>query len=147
MMRISIASDHAGYSVKKDIIDFLKNENVRVIDLGTNSEESVDYPLYGQKVAKSIISNESDRGIIVCGTGIGISIAANRFKNIRATLCTNELHAEMARKHNDSNVLALGSRVTDMVDIKNIINVWLNTKFEGGRHQDRIDKIDYIKKG
>ena len=115
---------------------------MEVQDLGTHSENSVDYPLFGQKVAQSILSGSSDKGIIICGTGIGISIAANRFKNIRATLCTNKVHAEMARKHNDSNILALGARVTDIDTIKNIVDVWLNTDFEGGRHQNRLKLID-----
>ena len=143
-MKISIAADHAGYLEKKELIDFLEKKNIEVINLGTDSEDSVDYPFYGQKVARSIINNKSDRGIIVCGTGIGISIAANRFKNIRATLCTSVVHAEMARKHNDSNVLALGARITDMKDMEKIVEVWLGTKFEGGRHQDRINKIENV---
>ena len=109
-MKISIASDHAAYKEKQNIIDYLVSKKIEVLDLGTNSAESVDYPIFGQKVAKSIISGEVDRGIIICGTGIGISIAANRYKNIRATLCNTPMNAEMARKHNDSNILALGSR-------------------------------------
>jgi ribose 5-phosphate isomerase B len=143
-MRISIAADHAGYLEKNELIDFLEKKNIEVVNLGTDSGDSVDYPFYGQKVAQSIIDNESDKGIIICGTGIGISIAANRFKNIRATLCTSKTHAEMARKHNDSNILALGARMTDMEDIKEIVEVWLSTEFEGGRHQDRINKIENI---
>ena len=124
------------------IIDFLREKGIETINLGTDSNESVDYPLYGQKVAKAIVEKESNRGIIICGTGIGISIAANRFKNIRATLCTSVIHAEMARKHNNSNILALGARMTDMNEMKKIVDVWLNTEFEGGRHQDRIEKIE-----
>ena len=143
-MKISIASDHAGYLEKNKLIDFLKKKKVEIINLGTDSGDSVDYPIYGQKVAKSIINNDSDRGIVICGTGIGISIAANRFRSIRATLCTSTIHAEMARKHNNSNILALGARITDMEEMKKIVDIWLNTKFEGGRHQDRIDKIENI---
>ena len=116
-MKISIASDHAAYAEKQKIIKYLSDKNLDILDLGTDSTESVDYPIFGQKVAKSIIEKESDRGIIICGTGIGISIAANRYKNIRATLCNTTEHAEMARKHNDSNILALGARMTDMADI------------------------------
>ena len=143
-MKISIASDHAGYLEKRELIEFLEEKGIETINFGTDSKESVDYPLYGQKVAESIINNESSRGIIICGTGIGISIAANRFNNIRASLCTTTMHAEMARKHNDSNVLALGARMTDMDEMKKIVDVWLNTEFEGGRHQDRIQKIENI---
>ncbi|MAV64451.1 MAG: ribose 5-phosphate isomerase B [Candidatus Marinimicrobia bacterium] len=142
-MKISIASDHAGYNSKQSIIKFLEQKKIKVLDLGTNSIDSVDYPEYGQKVAKSVISKKTDKGIVVCGTGIGISIAANRFKNIRASLCTTVLHAEMTRKHNDSNILALGSRTTKIDDMLKIIDVWINTEFEGGRHQDRINKIDF----
>ena len=144
-MIISIASDHAAYNEKRQIIKYLSGQNIEVLDLGTNSSDSVDYPIFGQKVAKSIISGEVDRGIIICGTGIGISIAANRYKNIRATLCNTPMNAEMARKHNDSNILALGSRTgMSLDDLKNIINVWLDTDFEGGRHQKRINLIDEV---
>ena len=143
-MKIAIGSDHAAYNEKKQIINYLNEKGFEMIDLGTNSSDSVDYPIFGQKVAKSIVNNVVDRGIIICGTGIGISIAANRYKGIRATLCTSEIHAEMARKHNDSNILALGARTTDLDKIKSIIDVWIETDFEGGRHQDRIDLIDVI---
>ena len=144
-MKISIASDHAAYNEKQEIVDYLNNQGLQVMDLGTNSSESVDYPVFGRKVAQSILDGEADRGIIICGTGIGISIAANRYKNIRATLCTSTMHAEMARKHNDSNILALGGRITPINELKDIVGVWLSTDFEGGRHQKRIDLIDEIK--
>ena len=143
-MKISVAADHAAFLVKQEIIIYLKDKGLKIQDLGTHSQDSVDYPLFGQKVAQSILSGSSDKGIIICGTGIGISIAANRFKNIRATLCANKSHAEMARKHNNSNVLALGARTTDMETIKEIVDVWLYTDFEGGRHQDRIELIERI---
>ena len=146
-MKIVIASDHAAFIAKQELILYLENKGLEVQDLGTNSEDSVDYPLYGQKVAQSILKGYCNRGIVICGTGIGISIAANRFKNIRATLCTSTIHAEMARRHNNSNVLALGARVTKMKDIKDIVDVWLDTKFEGGRHQDRLKLIDEIENG
>ena len=141
-MKIAIAADHAAFIVKEKIITHLKTKGLEVEDLGTNSNDSVDYPLYGQKVAQSILRGDCERGIIICGTGIGISIAANRFKNIRAALCTSKIHAEMARKHNNSNVLALGARITEIETIKDIVDVWLNTIFEGGRHQNRLDLID-----
>ena len=143
-MRISIASDHAAYNQKQEIIKYLLDKKIEILDLGTNSTESVDYPIFGQKVAKSILEKNADKGIVICGTGIGISIAANRYKNIRATLCNTVEHAEMARKHNDSNVLALGGRTTSLNDLKSIVGVWLATDFEGGRHQTRIDLIEKI---
>ncbi len=143
-MRISIASDHAAYNQKQEIIKYLLDKKIEILDLGTDSTESVDYPIFGQRVAKSILENKVDKGIVICGTGIGISIAANRYKNIRATLCNTVEHAEMARKHNDSNVLALGGRTTSLNDLKSIVGVWLTTDFEGGRHQSRIDLIEKI---
>ena len=143
-MRISIASDHAAYNQKQEIIKYLLDKKIEILDLGTNSTESVDYPIFGQKVAKSILEKNADKGIVICGTGIGISIAANRYKNIRATLCNTVEHAEMARKHNDSNVLALGGRTTSLNDLKSIVGVWLATDFEGGRHQTRVDLIEKI---
>ena len=143
-MKISIASDHAAYNEKQEIIKYLLDKRLDILDLGTNSEESVDYPIFGQRVAESIIDKKADRGIVICGTGIGISIAANRYKNIRATLCNTPEHAEMARKHNDSNVLALGGRTTNLDDLKCIVDVWLSTDFEGGRHQKRINLIEKV---
>ncbi|MAX09546.1 MAG: ribose 5-phosphate isomerase B [Candidatus Marinimicrobia bacterium] len=143
-MKISIASDHAAYNEKQEIIKYLLDKRLDILDLGTNSEESVDYPIFGQRVAESIIDKKVDRGIVICGTGIGISIAANRYKNIRATLCNTPEHAEMARKHNDSNVLALGGRTTNLDDLKSIVDVWLSTDFEGGRHQKRINLIEKV---
>ena len=143
-MKISIASDHAAYNEKQEIIKYLLDKRLDILDLGTNSNESVDYPIFGQRVAESIINKKADRGIVICGTGIGISIAANRYKNIRATLCNTPEHAEMARKHNDSNVLALGGRTTSLDDLKSIVDVWLSTDFEGGRHQKRINLIEKV---
>ncbi len=143
-MKIVIAADHAAFEAKNNIVSHLKSKGLEVVDLGTNSSESVDYPKYGQMVARYILEGHCDRGIVVCGTGIGISIAANRFKNIRATLCSTESDAEMARKHNNSNVLALGARTTEIENIKSIVDVWLATDFEGGRHQVRLKLIDEI---
>ena len=141
-MRLAIGSDHAAFREKQILIKYLNKLDLKVLDFGTDSEDSVDYPIFGQKVAKSIINNIADRGIIICGSGIGISIAANRFKGIRAALCSSEFHAKMSRKHNDSNVLALGSRTTDIDLLKKIVKVWLETDFEGGRHQNRLNMLD-----
>ena len=141
-MRLAIGSDHAAFREKQILIKYLNKLELKVLDFGTDSEDSVDYPIFGQKVAKSIINNIADRGIIICGSGIGISIAANRFKGIRAALCSSEFHAKMSRKHNDSNVLALGSRTTEIDLLKKIVKVWLETDFEGGRHQNRLNMLD-----
>ena len=141
-MKISIGSDHAGFELKQKIIE--KYPSFKFDDCGTFSNESVDYPDFGHKVANSVLSNNVDCGIVVCGSGIGISIAANRSKGIRAALCTSTEHAKLSRLHNDANVLALGSRLTDEKDIYAIIDIFLATPFEGGRHSDRIKKIDYI---
>ena len=113
-----------------------------IVDLGTCSFDSVDYPKYGHLVGNSVVNGEVDKGIILCGSGIGISIAANKIRGIRAALCTSEEHAIMSRKHNDANVLAFGARFTDIELIKSITRVWLNTGFEGGRHLTRINKIE-----
>ena len=141
-MKISIGSDHAGFELKQKIID--RYSSFKFNDCGTFSNKSVDYPDFGHKVANSVLKGHSDYGIVVCGSGIGISIAANRNKGIRAALCTSTEHAKLSRLHNDANVLALGSRLTNEQDIYNIIDVFFNTNFEGGRHSDRIKKIDYI---
>jgi len=141
-MKISIGSDHAGFELKQKIIE--KYSSFKFDDCGTFSNKSVDYPDFGHKVANSVLTNNVDYGIVVCGSGIGISIAANRNKGIRAALCTSTEHAKLSRLHNDANILALGSRLTDEKEVYAIIDIFLATSFEGGRHSDRIKKIDYI---
>ena len=143
-MKISIGCDHAGFKAKAMIISLLKELQHDVLDLGTNSIDSVDYPIYGFKVGESIKNKIVDMGVVVCGSGIGISIAANKISGVRAALCTSVEHAILSRKHNNANVLALGSRLTDEKDIKEIIIKWLDTSFEGGRHQKRINLIEKI---
>ena len=143
-MKISIACDHAAYDVKEKIKQLLIERGCEIIDFGTHSNDSVDYPVYGHKVGLSINKNEVQRGIVICGSGIGISIAANKIKGVRAALCTSKEHAVMSRKHNDANVLALGARMTNIDDIFLIVNSWLDTDFEGGRHADRIKKIEEL---
>ena len=145
-MKIAIGCDHAGFDVKEKIKDYLSNNyNFEIHDMGTENNNSVDYPEYGHKVGQFVAGCIENKGIVVCGSGIGISIAANKVKGIRAALCTSREHAIMSRKHNDSNVLALGARLTDYNDIVNILNDWIKTDFEGGRHQDRINKIENVK--
>lgn len=138
-MKIGIASDHGGFALKQKLIDHFKN--IELIDHGTYSRDSCDYPDFVEKLCEKIQSNEISCGIIICGTGIGVSIAANKMKGIRAALCCNEFMAEMSRRHNDANVLALGARVIgDELAIR-ITETWMKSSFDGGRHQNRIDKI------
>lgn len=143
-MRISVASDHAGFDFKNHILKYLAENEIVGIDLGTDDSNSVDYPDYASKAAKLISSGEVDRGILICGTGIGMSIVANKFAGVRAALCHNEMTAEASRRHNDSNILVLGGRVLRDEAVISILKVWLRTPFDGGRHQDRIDKIHAI---
>lgn len=138
-----IANDHAGYNLKLKILSFLKQKKYlgKIIDIGANLLEIVDYPDYSEKAVNEITRGRAKIGILICGTGIGMSIAANRNSFIRAALCVNEIMAEKARGHNDANVLVLGSRIIEETTALNIVEVFLNTNFEGGRHQKRINKI------
>ncbi len=142
--RIALGADHAGYSVKEIIKKHLLGAGYSVDDLGTSSEESVDYPDYGRAVGERVTCGESDLGILVCGTGIGISIAANKVPGIRAAVAHNAMTARAAREHNDANVLAVGGRVVNDVQAIVIVQEFLGAQFAGGRHQRRIDKITQI---
>lgn len=142
---IVMGSDHAGYALKEFIKNYLTASNFEVEDCGAFSEDSVDYSDFGIKVAEKIASGDFNRGILVCGTGLGMSMVANRFKNVRAALCSDIFSAMMSRQHNDSNILVLGGRVIGEELAKEIVHVWLKTPFEGGRHQKRIEKFDTIK--
>ena len=141
-MRVAVASDHGGYKLKEKVKEYLESRDIDVIDLGTNSEESVDYPEYGRACAKAVAGGEADRGIVCCGTGIGISIAANKVKGIRCGLCTNVEMAKLTRQHNDANMLAMGGRIIDDETAMALTEAFIDTEFEGGRHQRRIDKIE-----
>lgn len=138
--KVIIGSDHGGYRLKKEIIEHLNTLGYEVVDLGCYSSDSCDYPPIAQSVAEEVLANKG-RGILVCGTGIGMSIAANRYKGIRASHCTDTFTARMTRMHNDSNILCLGERITGTGLALDIVDIWLNTEFEGGRHQKRIDMI------
>ncbi len=140
-MKIYLGSDHGGFELKEVIEDYLKKEGYNVEDLGTHSEDSVDYPDFGIKVGEVVAKEEDSIGIVFCGTGIGISIAANKVKGVRCALCSDVFSAEMAKKHNKANVIALGGRVTGKDLGKRIVKAFLDEKFEGGRHTRRIDKI------
>ena len=142
-MKIAIGCDHAAFEEKFILIDYIKKKlGYSIVDLGAYSSDSVDYPEYGHLVGKSVANKEADKGIVLCGSGIGISISANKIKGIRAALCTSKEHAIMSRKHNDANILAFGARFTEIELIKSITKVWLDTDFEGGRHLTRINKIE-----
>ncbi|MBI2675778.1 MAG: ribose 5-phosphate isomerase B [Candidatus Aenigmarchaeota archaeon] len=145
-MRIALGSDHAGFPLKKDIRKYLDSSGLQFHDFGTYSTESVDYPDYAAMVAESVRRNEYERGILVCGTGIGMCIAANKFQGIRAALCYNSETARLSREHNDANVLVLGGRMTNEDDAKEMIKVWLETDFAGERHLRRIGKISKLEK-
>jgi len=140
--KIAIGCDHAAFDEKEKIKTFLIDKGYELVDVGAHSSDSVDYPSFGHEVGKMVVNNEVDKGIVICGSGIGISIAANKIRGIRAALCTSSKHAEMSRKHNDANVLALGARMTDLNLILEIVDVWLNTDFEGGRHLKRVNLIE-----
>jgi ribose 5-phosphate isomerase B len=139
---IAIGSDHAGFEFKSRICKLLYDLGENYIDFGTFSSESCDYPDYAKLVVNSIIQKKCDKGILVCGSGIGMSITANRYKGIRATLCWSEEVAKISKTHNDSNILALAERFTPWIETEKIVKVWLKTNFEGGRHINRINKID-----
>ncbi len=145
-MTIAIGSDHAGYTLKERIKEFLLDKGYEVIDLGASSEESTHYPLFAREVALAVQEARAERGILVCGTGIGMSITANKFRGVRAALCLNEYMARMSRLHNDANVLCLGGRVLGEDLALSIVEVWLETPFEGGRHSRRVDLILEIEK-
>ncbi|MEG1808656.1 MAG: ribose 5-phosphate isomerase B [Oscillospiraceae bacterium] len=144
---IAIASDHGGLSLKKAIMQYLKTKNIEYSDLGTYTEESCDYPDYAAKVCRSVIGEESEKGILVCGTGIGMSLAANKFKGIRAAVCGDCFSAKYTRMHNDANILCLGERVTGEGLALEIVELFLNTDFEGGRHARRLAKLTEIENG
>ena len=140
-MKIGIGNDHSALEMKKEIIAFLEEKGHQVVDYGTASEESCDYPIYGEIVARAVASGEVEQGILICGTGLGISLAANKVKGIRAAVCSEPFTAKMARAHNNCNILAFGARVVGAELAKMIVDTWLDAEFEGGRHQRRVDLI------
>jgi ribose 5-phosphate isomerase B len=140
-LKIALGADHAGYSLKEEIKKYLDEENIPFSDFGTFKLESSDYPEFAYKVGNAIVHEDYDRGILICGTGIGMSITANKIKGVRAAVVNSEETAKMSRLHNDSNVLCLGARVLGSKQALNIVNIWVNTSFEGGRHQKRTDLI------
>jgi ribose 5-phosphate isomerase B len=143
---IAIANDHVGLTLKKAILDHLTEKNLSYEDLGCNIADRVDYPVYALKVAEGVADGRYEKGILICGTGVGISIAANKVAGIRAIVCSEPYSAMISRKHNNTNILALGSRVVGSELAKMIVDIWLNTQYEAGRHQKRIDMIANIEK-
>jgi len=144
MMKVGIGCDHAGLELKKEITSFLKEMGIDCIDYGTNGPESVDYPDFGERVSEAVSKGELDRGVLICGTGIGMSIVANKFPGIRASLCNELFTARMSRLHNDANILVIGGRIVGRDLAREIVRVWFSTPFEGGRHENRLDKIRRI---
>ncbi len=140
-MRIALASDHAGYDLKEGVAEFLRSCGIDFEDFGCGPGETVDYVDYGARASRSIVEGRSDRGILICGTGIGMAIVANKFKGIRATPCSSEYAGSMSRKHNDSNCLTLGGRTLALEASLAIVRAWVETEFEGGRHGRRVGKI------
>ena len=141
-MKIAIGSDHAGYKMKETVIAHLREKGIEVDDVGTHSEASVDYTDFAKKVAGKVSDGTTDRGILMCGTGLGMSMAANRFRGVRAALANDLFSAIMSRRHNDANILVMGGRLIGDVLALQLVDTWLETPFEGGRHQRRLEKMD-----
>lgn len=141
-IKVALGSDHGGFNYKEHIIDYLKARNIEFVDVGTHTRESCDYPEIAKEVAQKVAKGEYNRGILVCGTGIGMSIVANKVKGIRAALCGDTYSARVSRAHNNSNVLCLGERVIGEHLALDIVDIWLKTGFEGGRHKKRVDMIE-----
>ncbi len=143
-MKVAIASDHGGNELRKELIELLKEMELEYVDLGPETDDSVDYPDYAKPVAEGVANGTYDRGILVCGTGIGMSIAANKVEGIRCALVHDVYTAHATREHNDSNIIAMGGRVIGGALARDIVKTWLTTEFEGGRHERRIEKITAI---
>jgi ribose 5-phosphate isomerase B len=144
-MKYYIASDHAGIELKKFIVQLFENKNIEIIDLGPTEAARVDYPDFAAKVCEAVIADDFvNFGILICGSGLGMSMSANKFAGIRAALCHNEYSAKMAREHNDANIICLGERVSGLGMVENILEAWLNSSFEGGRHGSRVEKINRL---
>lgn len=144
---IALGSDHGGFELKESLQELLKGRGIDVVDCGTDNGNSVDYPDFGEKVASKVSSGEVEKGILICGTGIGMSIVANKYPGVRAALVTDPFMAQMAKEHNNANILVLGGRVLDADSARKMVSIWLDATFEGGRHQGRLDKITALEQG
>lgn len=140
-MKIGIGNDHAAVVMKKEITEYLEELGHEVVNYGTDSDESCSYAVYGEKVARAVAAKEVELGVLICGTGLGISLAANKVKGIRAAVCSEPCTARLSRQHNDANILAFGARIIGIETAKEIVKAWLDAEFEGGRHQTRVDMI------
>ena len=140
-MKIGIGNDHSAVEMKQEVVKYLQELGYEVVNYGTDTTESCHYPIYGEKVAIAVVAGEVDLGILICGTGVGISLAANKVKGIRAVVCSEPYSAKLSRQHNNTNILAFGARVIGVEMAKMIIDEWLNAEFQGGRHQDRVNMI------
>lgn len=145
-MKYYIGADHAGIDIKAYVKDLFEKRGHEVIDLGPYTKDRVDYPDFAAKVCRSVLENEGSKGILICGSGIGMSMSANKFDGIRAALCHNEYSAKMAREHNDANVICLGERVSGFGMVEAIVDAWDNASFQGGRHEGRVEKINALSK-
>lgn len=143
-MKIFIGCDHAGFDYKEEVREFFASKGIEMEDMGCYENSRVDYPDFASKVAQAVQQNEGSRGVLICGTGIGVSICANKHKGIRAALCHTEFEAEMTRKHNDANIICVGSRTTGMSVVLRLIDVFLKEEFEGGRHAARVEKMNAL---
>jgi ribose 5-phosphate isomerase B len=146
-MKIAIGNDHVAVAMKNHIVKYLQDKGHEPVNFGTDSSERCDYPVYGKKVADAVASGACERGILICGTGIGISLAANKVKGIRAAVCSEAYSARLTRQHNDANIIAFGARVVGEATAEMIVDEFINTEYEGGRHQQRIDMITAIEQG
>ena len=146
-MKIAIGNDHGGVALKQHLVRYLEEKGFEVVNFGSDVTESTDYPIYAERVGRTVVSGECDRGILICGTGIGISISANKLHGVRCALCSEPVSAQLARQHNDANIVAMGARTIGPVMAEGIVDVFLNTEFQGGRHQRRVDKIMMLDQG
>ena len=146
-MKIAIGNDHGGVELKRHLVQYLEGKGFEVVNFGSDVTESTDYPIYAERVSKAVVSGECDRGILICGTGIGISISANKIHGVRCALCSEPVSARLARQHNDANIVAMGARTIGPVMAEGIVDVFMNTEFQGGRHQLRVDKIMMLDRG
>lgn len=145
-MKIAIGNDHAAVAMKREILEFLRHKGYEIINVGTDTEESCNYPEYGEKVARLVASKEADYGILICGTGVGISLAANKVDGIRACVCSESVTARLSREHNDANIIAFGARIIGSETAKSIVEAFLTQEFAGGRHKKRVDMIGEIER-
>lgn len=146
-MRIAIGNDHGAVDMKNHVMGWLKDNGYEVVNFGTDSTESTDYPIYAEKVARAVVSGECDKGVLICGTGIGISISANKIHGVRCALCSEPVSTALSRQHNDANIVAMGARTIGPVMAEEIVRTFLTTEFEGGRHARRVEKIMRLDRG